>query len=132
MMDPGANFFPKGFHPIRPLLVAPNPDSPRLIFSDPTSRTLSNVKYHIIDFGQSVMFDNHNKRHKITGSVGHHLNIPDFADEDEPYDPFQLDIRALGETFNKGPMQVCDMLSSPIRSTHNSCPTLRTILGSRS
>ncbi|KZT41069.1 hypothetical protein SISSUDRAFT_1018130 [Sistotremastrum suecicum HHB10207 ss-3] len=104
MMDPGANFFPKGFHPIRPMLVAPDPDSPRLIYSDPTSRTLSNAKYYIIDFGQSVMF-NSNERHMITGSVGHHLNIPDFADEDKPYDPFRMDIRALGETFRKGPMQ---------------------------
>lgn len=87
-MDPGTKLFPQGFHPVRPLVYVPDPRSPQLKSSFPlSSRTLAAVKYYLIDFGESVMFESFEKRAKITGTVGHHLDAPEFTD-DEPYDPF--------------------------------------------
>ncbi|KZS89808.1 hypothetical protein SISNIDRAFT_389578, partial [Sistotremastrum niveocremeum HHB9708] len=102
MYDPGSEIYPKGFHPVRPSVYTPDPKSPRLVSSHPhSSRTLAPVKFYFIDFGESVMFESFEKRHFISGSVGHYLNLPEFA-EDKPYDPFPLDVRALGETFKEG------------------------------
>ncbi|KZS89787.1 hypothetical protein SISNIDRAFT_416449, partial [Sistotremastrum niveocremeum HHB9708] len=102
MHDPGSQLYPKGFHPLQPSSYTPDPQSPQLMTSRPYSfRTLAPVKYHFIDFGESVMFESYEKRHYISGPVGHFLDVPEFA-EDKPYDPFPLDIRTLGETLHKG------------------------------
>ncbi|KZT43318.1 hypothetical protein SISSUDRAFT_1057728 [Sistotremastrum suecicum HHB10207 ss-3] len=128
LQDPGTKFFPKGFHPVRPTVCVPDPNSPKLAPSpDRSSRTLANVKYYFIDFGESVMFESEGDRHHITGSVGHHLDIPDFANGNS-YDPFCLDIRALAETFYSGPLKRysgLDILNPLISSMRHDDPSQR-------
>ncbi|KZT41080.1 hypothetical protein SISSUDRAFT_1018146 [Sistotremastrum suecicum HHB10207 ss-3] len=101
MMDPGKHLFPKGFHPIRPTVYTRSPESLRIIRAPPrTSRTLAPVDYYFIDFGESYRFKSVAARHFLQGSVGHSLDIPDFADA-KGYDPFKLDIRAFGDMVKK-------------------------------
>ncbi|KZT41051.1 hypothetical protein SISSUDRAFT_1043352 [Sistotremastrum suecicum HHB10207 ss-3] len=103
MLDPGSGqtgLFPKGFHPVRALCYVPNPKSPRVASNDPHScRTLAQVNYYIIDFGESVQFESFEAREYITGATGHDLDVPEFATND-PYDPFPLDIRATGDMLH--------------------------------
>ncbi|KZT41050.1 hypothetical protein SISSUDRAFT_1059791 [Sistotremastrum suecicum HHB10207 ss-3] len=96
MLDPGSRLFPKGFHPVRPLLHVANPQSPKVTHAPHSCRTLARVTYYIIDFGESVQFESFEAREYITGAVGHDLDVPEFATND-PYDPFALDIRAMGD-----------------------------------
>ncbi|KZS89786.1 hypothetical protein SISNIDRAFT_398432, partial [Sistotremastrum niveocremeum HHB9708] len=97
MYDPGTKLFPQGFHPVRFSLYQPDPNSPRLASSLPhASRTLGFVKFYYIDFGQSVSFE---AREYIYGAVGHDLDVPEFA-TGESYDPFALDIRAMGDMLH--------------------------------
>lgn len=113
-MDPGSQLYPKGYHPNRPSFYVPDPSSSRLARSPQTSRTLASVKYHIIDFGESVKFDSLEKRQKIYGAVGHHLEIPEFANSRRAYDPFAVDIRVLGEMLHVDFLEVsCSHSISP-------------------
>ncbi|KZT41053.1 hypothetical protein SISSUDRAFT_982509 [Sistotremastrum suecicum HHB10207 ss-3] len=102
MHDPGSKLYPKGFHPLQPSSYTPDPNSPQLVPSySVSSRTLAPVKFYFIDFGESFMFESYKKRHYISGSVGHYPDLPEFPD-DRYYDPFPVDIRALGETLRRG------------------------------
>ncbi|KZS89832.1 hypothetical protein SISNIDRAFT_444877 [Sistotremastrum niveocremeum HHB9708] len=97
MMDPGPSLFPRGFHPARPSVYTRSPNSLKLEGPPPmTSRTLAPVQYYIIDFGESIRYKSVADRRLISGSVGHFLDIPDFANG-KFYDPFKLDVRAFGE-----------------------------------
>ncbi|KZS89825.1 hypothetical protein SISNIDRAFT_431678 [Sistotremastrum niveocremeum HHB9708] len=101
MMDPGDKLYPKGFHPAHPSGYTPSSKSPRIKSPPPrTCRTLAPVEYHYIDFGESVRFNSFEERELITGSVGHYLDIPDFADG-KPYDPFRVDIHAFGDMIKE-------------------------------
>ncbi|KZT41057.1 hypothetical protein SISSUDRAFT_1059798 [Sistotremastrum suecicum HHB10207 ss-3] len=62
--------------------------------------TLAPVQYHLIDFGESVKYDSYEARQFITGRVEHDLTVPDFVGG-KHYDPFALDIRALGDMIHE-------------------------------
>ncbi|KZS94853.1 hypothetical protein SISNIDRAFT_439658 [Sistotremastrum niveocremeum HHB9708] len=96
LMDPGDHLYPKGFHPIRPEQYQPA-GTGSLKLKSPTphrSRTIAPVQYFFIDFGESVRFMDRGLAPRIRGSVGH-VQMPDFSNA-EGYDPFFVDIRALG------------------------------------
>lgn len=63
------------------------------------------MKYYLIDFGESIQYDSLDDKPQMEGEVGHILDVPEFA-ENEPYDPFKLDIRTLGETIKS---QLCEV-----------------------
>ncbi|KZS89822.1 hypothetical protein SISNIDRAFT_385705, partial [Sistotremastrum niveocremeum HHB9708] len=96
-MEPGPSLFPKGFHPARLTMRIDSRRRDRVHRLPPfTCRTLSEVRYFFIDFGESVRFASEEKRELISGRVGHYTDIPEFKSND-PYDPFMVDIRAFGE-----------------------------------
>ncbi|KZT41054.1 hypothetical protein SISSUDRAFT_1001372 [Sistotremastrum suecicum HHB10207 ss-3] len=100
LQDPGTELFPKGFHPARPTYYVLKPGTLKIRGNPPhTSRTLSPVNYHFIDFGESIKFESLESRKLIYGTVGHDLDVPEFAGgaADRGYDPFRLDIRAFGD-----------------------------------
>ncbi|KZT41065.1 kinase-like protein [Sistotremastrum suecicum HHB10207 ss-3] len=99
MMDPGPNLFPKGYHPAGPSFYTSSRHPLKLFGPTPhTSRTISPVTYYYIDFGESVWYPIDDMREYITGPVGHSVDAPEFKTK-KPFDPFKLDIWALGDMF---------------------------------
>ncbi|KZS89806.1 hypothetical protein SISNIDRAFT_488973 [Sistotremastrum niveocremeum HHB9708] len=98
-MDPGPALFPKGFHPVTPTFHTSDREPLELLSSTPhTSRTISPVTSYLIDFGESQWYSGYDMRETISGPVGHSLDAPEVK-SGKPYDPFKLDIRALGDMF---------------------------------
>ncbi|KZT41064.1 hypothetical protein SISSUDRAFT_982569 [Sistotremastrum suecicum HHB10207 ss-3] len=96
MMEPGA-LFPKGFHPCDPGRYTSPANPLKLLSAAPySSRTIVPVQYYLIDFGESQRYSSYITRGYVRGAVGHSLNVPEFQ-SNRPYDPFPLDVRALGD-----------------------------------
>ncbi|KZS89805.1 hypothetical protein SISNIDRAFT_386065, partial [Sistotremastrum niveocremeum HHB9708] len=96
MMEPGA-LFPKGFHPCDPGRYTCPANPLKLLSAAPySSRTIVPVQYYFIDFGESQWYSSYSARGYVRGPVGHSLSVPEFQ-SNRPYDPFPLDVRALGD-----------------------------------
>ncbi|KZS89795.1 hypothetical protein SISNIDRAFT_416488 [Sistotremastrum niveocremeum HHB9708] len=106
LQDPGKDLFPEGFHPARPTHYFPKQNSSEVAIGTPyTCRTLAPVKFYLIDFGESVRYENFQARRLMNGQVGHDLDVPEFSG-DKWYDPFRLDIRAMGDMLKTQLYQV--------------------------
>lgn len=109
MFDSSA-IFPQGHHPIFESFL---PDfvtvAPRL------SRTAAGgVKYYFVDFGMSSYFPPDAPRLAL-GDEGRDQEVPELS-ETIPYDPFKVDIFALGNVFRRELYDVCHL--PRILSTH--------------
>ncbi|KZS89809.1 hypothetical protein SISNIDRAFT_469063 [Sistotremastrum niveocremeum HHB9708] len=112
MMDP-VKMYPKAFHPSEPGCYTASPESSEVIIPAPhTSRTISPVRYYIIDFGESRRYQSYEARGYVSGTVGHSLDVPEFK-TNEPFDPFALDIRALGDMIKTNLYDVSLVISFP-------------------
>ena len=93
MMD--LSIFPEPPHPVT---VSRSYDFKRRV--RPWTRTSRPPKYYIIDFGISTYFDDPVGPYLVTGSDAQDHSIPELSDT-IPYDPFLLDIYALGNVYRK-------------------------------
>ncbi len=93
MMD-GRALYPGGYHPVRRNYT---PDA--MFNATPLTRTEQPVRYFYIDFGLSVMFSDGDP-HYAVGDVGRDDKVPELS-SDIPYDPFKVDIYALGNLYFK-------------------------------
>ena len=92
--------YPEGHHPVR---TDHTPDGVYPI--SPLSRTDRPVRYYYIDFGLSTQFPE-GASPLVVGDVGRDNEVPELS-EDVPYDPFKVDVYALGNLFYKEFYQVC-------------------------
>jgi hypothetical protein len=107
MMDPG-EMFPLGFHPAA---QRSNPKGSALApFINRSDTASARVKYHIIDFGESRMF-NEDEERTLTGVVGHDTSVPEMH-SGLPYDAFKADVYVLGNVFRKRILEVKMVLSA--------------------
>ena len=101
MMD-GQPLFPHGHHPVR---INYTVDALHKIA--PLSRTDHPVRYYYIDFDLSMRFAE-GEPHLAIGDVGREDKVPELS-ADVPYDPFKVDIFALGNLYYKHFCLVCDL-----------------------
>ncbi|KAL5492972.1 hypothetical protein ACEPAI_4420 [Sanghuangporus weigelae] len=93
MMD-GTRVFPRGFHP-----GAPNLEYTGKGFAHPRRRRdASGVKYYFTDFGISSHFDENDTYRLVMGQDCLDRNLPELY-QDDPYDPFAVDVFLLGNVF---------------------------------
>ncbi|KAI0800218.1 kinase-like protein [Fomes fomentarius] len=93
MMD-GRALYPGGHHPVRRNYT---PDA--MFKATPLTRTERPVRYFYIDFGLSMMFSDGDPRYAV-GDVGRDDKVPELSSH-TPYDPFKVDIYALGNLYFK-------------------------------
>lgn len=91
MMD-GRALYPQGHHPVR---LNFTPDA--LYEVAPLARAGNSVQYYYIDFDLSVRFAEGEPR-LVVGDVGREDKVPELSN-DVPYDPFKVDIFALGHLY---------------------------------
>lgn len=99
MMD-GRALYPHGHHPVRQNFT---PDA--LYEINPLQRAENPVQYYYIDFDLSVRF-NEGEPHLVVGDVGREDKVPELSN-DIPYDPFKVDIFALGHLYYEEFQEVC-------------------------
>ena len=99
MMD-GRPLFPQGHHPVR---LGYSIDG--LCEVTPLSRTENPVRYYYIDFDLSIRFAE-GEPHLALGDVGREDKVPELS-SDIPYNPFKVDVFALGNMYYKEFYLVC-------------------------
>ncbi|KAL5492954.1 hypothetical protein ACEPAI_4402 [Sanghuangporus weigelae] len=105
MMD-GTPVFPRGFHP-----GARNLEYGRTSFAHPRRRRdVAGVKYYFTDFGISSHFDGNDANRLVTGKACLDKNLPELY-QDDPHDPFAVDIFLLGDVFKDVLVEQYDGLS---------------------
>ncbi len=92
--------YPGGHHPVRRNYT---PDA--IYKATPLTRTERPVRYFYIDFGLSVKFAEGEPRY-VVGDVGRDDEVPELSSH-VPYDPFKVDIYALGNLYFKEFEEVC-------------------------
>ncbi|KAJ7504969.1 hypothetical protein B0H11DRAFT_1980043 [Mycena galericulata] len=102
VMD-ASTMIPGGFHFIRPQTYDGRRRFEPYTGDDSVLNTIKSrtqarpMKYYYIDFGLSVRFASYDTRELVTGVCGRlRKHIPEIS-ETEPYDPFKVDIRLVGE-----------------------------------
>lgn len=93
MMDAKA-IYPDGHHPVR---LGYSPDA--LYRVSPLPRAGNSVRYYYIDFGLSLRFPVGVVPSAI-GILGRDREVPELSDS-VPYNPFKVDIFALGNLYAK-------------------------------
>jgi hypothetical protein len=88
------------FHPVENRFSL---DGKRYISIRP--RGESPLVYYFIDFGLSVRFRSEEERKLITGQNGREQTVPELSEE-EPYDPFGVDVFILGSFLERDIAQV--------------------------
>lgn len=102
MMD-AKTLYPDGHHPVR---LGFSPDA--LYRVSPLPREGNPVRYFYIDFGLSLRFPAGTVPSAI-GIIGRDREIPELSDS-VPYDPFKVDVFALGNLYAKEFEQVQSFL----------------------
>src|ERR1700753_2659897 len=101
MMDPGT-MFPKGFHAVRQesyLSGDPITGPPRLRNAPFISRTLSDVKYYIIDMGHARRYPSGpDAPVPLTDGIQGNQNVPEML-SGASYSPFAADVYCIGLMF---------------------------------
>lgn len=100
MMD-APEVFPRGFHP-----CTRGRDSGGMydIKTVPRHKTWAPVRYYLIDFGISRIFEP-DQPHEVVGDDGPDREVPEMSDV-RLYDPFPADVFIMGNTFKKYFLQV--------------------------
>ncbi|KAL5530897.1 hypothetical protein ACEPAG_3773 [Sanghuangporus baumii] len=113
MMD-GANLYPRGFHPGASYLDY----SGKRLASPRHRRNVRGIKYYFTDFGISSRFDDANNPRLVTGKDCQDKQLPELY-QDEPYDPFLVDIFLLGNVFKRVLVERYDALAflAPLADT---------------
>ncbi|KAL6300712.1 hypothetical protein BKA93DRAFT_828879 [Sparassis latifolia] len=93
MMD-GAPLYPQGHHPVR---RESSPDGIYLL--SPLSRIDHPVRYYLIDFGISSLFEE-GESPFVVGRKGRDKELPELSD-DVPYNAYKVDIFILGNLYKK-------------------------------
>lgn len=104
MLD-GTPMYPEGFHPTLQDLREEGFHSATYISRSSTT----GVRYFITDFGLSTQFKDGETR-SVTGIDCQDKEVPELS-EDEPYDPFAVDVFTLGNLYRKELIQVCILRS---------------------
>ena len=103
--------YPKGF-----LTANPSYDRSGLTRAVPRCRyEVSSVKYYVIDFGLSTLFDDSAKSRLVTGGRAQDGDIPELSNT-VPYDPFLVDVFTLGNLFKQTFIQVRPQAFCPINA----------------
>lgn len=88
--------YPNGFRTYGPTM-----DRTGLRLANPLKRyEVDSVRYLVIDFGLSTLFDESTTNRLVTGDLALDLDVPELS-EDVPYDPFLVDVFTLGNLFKK-------------------------------
>lgn len=100
MMD-GTDVAPAGFHFVtdnRP--ERGNPDQPPPYKA---RRSVPSIRYYIVDVGISRWFLHTSKidDRRIYGQWGQDNTVPEWQQQDEPHDPFKVDVYQLGSVFRR-------------------------------
>ncbi|KAF5315419.1 hypothetical protein D9619_007421 [Psilocybe cf. subviscida] len=100
MMD-GTDVAPAGFHfatDNRP--ERGNPDQPPPYKA---RRSVPSIRYYIVDVGISRWFLHTSKidDRRIYGQWGQDNTVPEWQQQDEPHDPFKVDVYQLGSVFRR-------------------------------
>ncbi|KAI0325868.1 kinase-like protein [Cubamyces sp. BRFM 1775] len=93
MMDAEV-LFPDGHHPVR---LDYTPDAVYPV--SPLPRAGHDIKYYYIDFGLACRFQEGESPY-VVGDVGRDTEVPELSST-VPYDPFKMDIFALGNLYFK-------------------------------
>ena len=102
MFNERGQMYPKGFHPAS---QNKEPDFSRM--AEPRrGRTANDIKYIFIDFGISSQSNSLEKRELEVGYIAQDPTIPELSD-DIPYDPFAVDVYALGNVCKRKLIGVC-------------------------
>lgn len=97
----GTPLYPDGF-----LNADPFFDGSGLRFAKPLRRSdVLQVKYYIIDFGLSTLFQDPNSPSLVTGDYAQDPDVPELSDK-IPYNAFPVDVFTLGNLFRKDYVQV--------------------------
>ncbi|KZT13118.1 uncharacterized protein LAESUDRAFT_767619 [Laetiporus sulphureus 93-53] len=92
MMD-AREMFPRGHHPVRESKL---PDGQT---TAPYYRRADvHVKYYFVDYGISVHFPPNAQYKLVVGAKGRDQEVPELS-EDQPYDPFKVDVFIIGNVF---------------------------------
>ncbi|TBU50532.1 kinase-like domain-containing protein [Dichomitus squalens] len=95
MMDASA-LYPDGFHPMYTASMPQQIKRPATLLS----RDDVPVTYYYVDFGISTRFEPEDTNRLVVGSDGLDQDPPELS-EDDPYDPFKLDVFIIGNFFRQ-------------------------------
>jgi len=90
LMDP-VGMFPNGYNPVQPSSALDKANVP--VSWRP--RMLSSPRYYFIDFERSVKYNSYDERGLVVGTNVHAKGAPELS-RTVPYDPFPMDVFALG------------------------------------
>ena len=94
LFDEKGQVFPEGFHPRH---QSCKPDISGLAKAR-RRRGVRGIGYIIIDFGLSSQFASREERELVVGCISQDKSIPELSYY-RPYDPFAVDIYALGNVY---------------------------------
>lgn len=99
----GTTLYPDGFHPSWKERSA---DNPRTYAKHLRRSDVRSIKYYIIDFGISLLFNDPSARNLASGREGRDVDAPEL-NSGEPYDPFLVDVYTLGSVYRRSFLEVC-------------------------
>ena len=105
LFDERGQMYPKGYHPTNQNM---EPDFSRLA-NPRRRRAASSIKYLFIDFGLSSQFSSFEGRELVVGCIAQDATIPELSDDD-PYNPFAVDVYTLGNVYKRKFLGVCLIL----------------------
>ena len=94
MLDARA-LYPRGFHPVATNFL---PDLTAEVYPLPRITASSPVKYYYVGFSSAIRFQPGIQSKLATGQCFLEQPLPEFVFGD-PYDPFKVDVYALGHVF---------------------------------
>lgn len=98
----GAPLYPRGVHPASSILEA---SGKGLAYPRHRRDIRGGVRYYFTDFGISSRFEDPSVPRLVTGKDCQDKELPEIH-QNEPYDPFRVDIFLLGNVYRRGLIEV--------------------------